>query len=180
MMEIPAGFTQIGEIGKPHHLQGGVVIYSEWDLLELNDTEPVFLFLEGAPVPFYFAEGEAPRRRSTTSYLARFDYVDSKEQAERLTGAALLLEDHLLPEEEEEEEDEPGLEDLVGFRVTDILSGADGEVTDVADYSGNIVLTVEIFSKEILLPWADRYIKEVLEEEQLLHVEIPSELIELY
>lgn len=168
--------VKIGEVGKPHHLQGALVVHTEEDLLGLQPTEPVFLLLEGAPVPFYFSENGI-RRRNSSSFIVKFDFVDSKEQAERLTGSELLYPEELLEDVEDEEFD---LYDLIGFDALDLFSQTTGKVTDVVDYSGNIVLTIQIFSKEILLPLAEHYVKEILPEENIIHVEIPEDLKELY
>ena len=54
-----------------------------------------------------------------------------------------------------------------------------GEVADVADYSGNVVLTVSIMNKEILLPLSENYICEIDFEHSRLLVQIPRELVEL-
>ena len=167
---------KIGEVGKPHHLQGALIVYTEEDLLGLPLTEPVFLLLEGAPVPFYFSR-EGITQRSAASYIVKFDFVDSKEQAERLTGSALLIDKQYLAEEEELSFE---FSDLTGFSVVDLLTREKGEVTDVANYSGNVVLTIQLDSKEVLIPLSEVYVKEILTEEHLLHVEIPDDLRELY
>ncbi|KIO44345.1 MULTISPECIES: ribosome maturation factor RimM [Sanguibacteroides] len=169
---------KIGEVGKTHSLQGAVVVYSDNDLLEQYKEEPVFILLEGAPVPFFVAK-DGLMKRNHSSYIIKFDYVDSKAQADRLTGKELLMDKDLVGEEEEE--DLPfELSELIGFSVQDILTRESGEVVDVANYSGNMLLSIRIFSKEILLPLSERYVKEISENEQLLRVEIPEEIKELY
>lgn len=77
-----------------------------------------------------------------------------------MLGNDILLEKKLL-KEEEEEEGEFDIFDLNGFDVEDVLSGETGKITDVADYSGNVVFSIDIFGKEILLPLSENYIKEV-------------------
>ncbi|WP_294140320.1 ribosome maturation factor RimM [uncultured Sanguibacteroides sp.] len=168
---------KIGEVGKAHNLQGAVVVYSDNDLLEQYREEPVFILLEGAPVPFFIAK-DGLMTRNHSSYIVKFDYVDSKAQADRLAGRDLLMDKDLVGEEEEDLPFE--LSELIGFSVLDILTQESGEVVDVANYSGNMLLSVRIFSKEILLPLSERYVKEILENEQLLRVEIPEEIKELY
>ena len=66
--------------------------------------KPVFLLLEGAPVPFFIAE-DGLTERNHTSYIVQFDGVGSQEQAERLLGAEVLLEQSLFEEEEWEDEE---------------------------------------------------------------------------
>ena len=46
---------KVGEVAKTHNLQGEVVITTDSDLLEKYADEPVFLLLDGAPVPFFIA-----------------------------------------------------------------------------------------------------------------------------
>ena len=155
--------VKIGEIGKTHNLQGALVVYTDNDLLEQYMDEPVFILLEGAPVPFYIAE-DGLTERNHSSYIVKFDFVDSKEQADRLVGCDLLMDKYLL---EEEDELPFELSDLIGYSVSDELTG-------------NVVLTIKIFSKEILLPVSDEYVLGISHDEKKLHVNIPEEIKELY
>lgn len=168
---------KIGEISKTHGLQGAVVVTTDSDCLERYEDKPVFLLLEGAPVPFFIAP-DGLTERNHTSYIVQFDYVNTQQQAERLIGAEVLLEKSLLDEDEWEEE-EGDIFDLIDFTVTDLVSGATGKVLDVADYSGNIVLTLDILGKEILLPLSEIYLSSVDWENASLQVTIPEELAEL-
>ena len=149
--------VKIGEIGKTHNLQGALVVYTDNDLLEQYMDEPVFIFLEGAPVPFYIAE-DGLTERNHSSYIVKFDFVDSKEQADRLVE----------------------LSDLIGYSVLDELTGETGVVEQVDNYSGNVVLTIKIFSKEILLPVSDEYVLDISHDEKRMHVNISEEIKELY
>ncbi len=167
---------KIGEVTKTHHLDVSVIISTNSNLLEKYADKPVFLQLDGAPVPFFISEnGLNPRNH--TSYIVKFDYVDTLAQAERLTGCDVLLEKTLLEGEEEEMEED--IYCLIGFQVKDRVSSAEGEVTDVADYSGNIVLTLAISGKEVLLPFSGHYITDVDMKHHRLEVQIPPELTEL-
>ena len=154
---------KVGEVAKTHNLQGEVVITTDSDLLEKYADEPVFLLLDGAPVPFF---------------IVKFDYVDTLAQAGRLVGCEVLFEKELL-EGQEPEESGYDIFELIGFEVKDQVSEETGEVADVADYSGNVVLTVSIMNKEILLPLSENYICEIDFEHSRLLVQIPRELVEL-
>lgn len=169
--------VKIGEVSKTHHLQGAVVITTDSDLLERYADEPVFLLLEGAPVPF-FISGDGLVCRNHTSYIVKFDYVDSLRQAERLVGAEVMLEKARLKENETKEADFD-ISGLVGFQAEDTLSGTKGEVTDAADYSGNPVLTLSIFGKEVLLPFSEAYVSGMDAEHRVIRVTIPAELVDL-
>ncbi len=165
----------VGKVQKTHNLHGEVVIASDTDLLEEYADEPVFLLLEGAPVPFFISE-DGISVRNHHSYIVKFDLVDSQEEAEQLVGAEVLV----LGDSLDMAPVEPDVFALTGFAVTDERSGEQGMVTDVADYSGNIVLTISISGKEILLPLAEEYLKQINREEKKLVVFIPSEIADLY
>ena len=170
---------QVGEITKTHNLQGAVIVSSDSDLLERYADEPVFLLLEGAPVPFFIAE-DGLTVRNHSSYIVKFDYVDSLSKAERLVGCEVLLERELLEEDVDEDLDyDYDVFDLVDCEVEDEVSGAAGKILDVADYSGNDILTVSIFDKEVLLPLSDTYVLDVDFEQNRVLVHIPEELAEL-
>ncbi len=169
--------VKIGEVTKTHNLQGEVVVTTDSDLLEKYADEPVFIQMDGAPVPFFIAD-EGLTVRNHTSYIVKFDFVDNLEQAERLTGCEVLLEKALLDEEDVEAFDYD-ISELSGFVAVDEVSGESGVVTEVANYSGNVVLTLQILGKEILLPLSERYVREVSFENSKLLVNIPSELVEL-
>lgn len=163
---------KIGEVSKTHHLQGAVIISTDSDLLEQYAEKPVFLLLEGAPVPFFIAE-EGLTVRNHSSYIVKFDYVDSLAQAERLVGCEVWLEKSQLEEDSEAFRD---VFDLIDFQVQDECSGESGQVADVVDYSGNVLLTIAISGKEVLLPLSETYIRELDWENGIVYVHIPEEL----
>ena len=106
-----------------------------------------------------------------------FILLDSKEQADRLVGCDLLMDKYLL----EEEENLPfELSELIGYSVVDEATGETGTIMEVDNYSGNVVLSIKIFSKEILLPVSDEYVTEILHDKRMMHVNIPEEIKELY
>lgn len=168
----------IGEIAKTHGLQGNVIVTADTDLLERYADEPVFILLDGAPVPFFISE-DGLSVRNHKSYIVKFDYVDTKEQAERLTGCEVMIEKSLLDEEDGVWADYDIFQ-LNGFEVEDQATNERGKVVDVADYSGNVVMTIEIFGKEILLPFSEIYVLEVNPDTNKLRVSIPQDIIDLY
>lgn len=170
--------VSIGKIGKIHGLGGQVVMLSDNDLPEQYSDEPVFVLLDGAPVPFFIAPGGL-NRRNDYSYIVKFDDVDTPSQAARLVGNEVLVEKSSFRENPQMETD-IGLSDLSGFLVKDLISGEQGKVTDVVDYSGNVVFTIAIFGKEILLPFSENYIKEIIIEDKKILVAIPRDIIDLY
>ena len=167
---------RIGSVSKAHGLRGAVVVVADSNLIERYADKPVFLLLEGTPVPFFIAEGGLATRNHV-SYIVKFDYVDTLAGAERLVGCDVFLEKKVLFEEGGEEEYD--VFELNGFVVKDELSGEEGEVVDVLDNAGNVMLVVSIFGKEVLLPFSEVYILEVDWEEGKIAASIPAELVDL-
>jgi 16S rRNA processing protein RimM len=54
-----------------------------------------------------------------------------------------------------------------------------GSVEDVVDYAGNIVFTIQINGKEVLLPLSDDIVLDVDDENGILYVSITEELYNL-
>lgn len=168
---------KVGVVSKTHNLQGAVIITTENDLLEQYVDEPVFLLLEGAPVPFFIADSGLIERNHT-SYIVKFDYIDSLISAERLVGSEVLLEKRVL-EHDAVDVQEDDVFGLIDFEVLDENTKQSGVVVDVADYSGNVILTINLTGKEILLPLSETFVQKVDFEAKRIWVHIPTELIDL-
>ena len=171
---------KVGVISKTHHLQGAVIITTENNLLERYSNEPVFLLLDGAPVPFFISdEGEDIRQRNHNSFIVKFDYVDTIDKAESLLGAEVLINNPLIEEDEEFEDEEFDIYDFIDFKVEDKNLKSEGLVIDVADYSGNIILTIDIDNNEVLLPLGEDFILEIDYDNSKLITNIPEGLLNL-
>ena len=168
--------TAIGTITKIHGLRGNVVVQCEDFLLEDFEGEPVFLLLDGGPVPFFITP-ESVRTRGGSSYLLHFDDVDTEKEALELVGATVMIDSSLL--DDEEEFDESDFYRFVDYKSCDVNSGEIGVVTDVTDYSGNIVFTIVVKGKEVLLPLSDEFILDVDDENRILYVAVTEDLYNL-
>ena len=115
----------VGTITKTHGLQGNVIITTDTDLLERYADEPVFILLDGAPVPFFIPE-DGLSVRNHKSYIVKFDYVETHAQAERLVGNEVMIEKRLLDEEGSRMESAPHPKQKLFVR----LSG-EAEVFDI-------------------------------------------------
>ncbi len=164
--------TLIGKITKTHGLNGNLVLRAEDSTIEDFREEPVFLLLEGRPVPFFITpDSLTPHGKS--NYILHFDGIDSEEVASRFVGVELFVESALL------ESDTMENRVLLNYRVEDENSNKSGVVTDISDYSGNILLTLDIEGREVLLPLVEHYVSEIDSEAKIIHVNIPDELFRL-
>ena len=108
---------------------------------DIDLQEPVFIYFDGLPVPFYF---ESFNQRGTQRALVRLTGVRSLKDADELAGQAVYA-DYF---EEETEED------LTGWTVKTPEGETVGTVTDYEDIPGNTCLWVKRPSgEEVLLPF---------------------------
>ncbi|MBO4634085.1 MAG: PRC-barrel domain-containing protein [Bacteroidales bacterium] len=135
---------------------------------DVDLQEPVFIYFDGLPVPFYF---ESFTRRGNNRALVRLTGVHSLKDADELAGLAVWA-DYF---EEEEEED------LSGWTVVDAASGTTvGTVTDYEDIPGNTCLWVRRPNgSEVLIPFHEELVTALDEESGTLTLSIPDGILDL-
>ena len=140
-----------------------VLSRSSEDPQDLKSQEPVFIEFDGLPVPFFIESVTAKGGR----LLVKFEDVDSLAEAEELVGREIGFSDS-----DETEEDT-----LIGLRVRDARTRRIvGEIVDMNDYAGNLLVTVDTQRGEVLLPLHEDLIAEV--DEEVITLEIPEGLLE--
>ena len=133
------------------------------DPRDLESEEPVFIEFDGLPVPFFIESVTAKGGR----LLVKFEDVDSLAEAEELVGREIGFSDS-----DETEEDT-----LIGLRVRDARTRRIvGEIVDMNDYAGNLLVTVDTQRGEVLLPLHEDLIAEV--DDEVITLEIPEGLLE--
>ena len=131
--------------------------------------------VDGGLVPFFITE-EGINFRTPTSLSLAFDDIDTAEKVRPYCGCKIYLPSGADPLQESGTE----LNVLVGYNVFDRERGNLGEIIRVDDFSGNIVLTIEHGTKEIMVPLSEDLIVEYREEEKEIYLDCPEGLIDLY
>lgn len=163
----------LGTISRSHGLKGAfkVNVYAK-GVPELEEGEPVFIRLQGGPVPFFVEECSMS---SAEKMVLKVEDVNSLEAADKLAGSEILLEasrfDDSAPDTSEE---------LLGFTVNDAEKGNIGTVSGFMDSPQHPILEVAFEDKTILIPWVEEIIKEVEVEKKVVSIEAPDGLIDLY
>ncbi len=168
----------VGRIVKSYGTEGEVMIAFQegvTDLLKRN--EPVWLFYDGLPVPFYIQslQGKGPRKA-----IVRLEDIDTLADAEEAAGKEVWLDPTDYPELSETDthiltEDGLTLEDLVGFALLDQDGRSAGTIADIQDYSGNICL--ELSGSGALVPFHDDLIIDIDIEKKTLTMSISEGLL---
>ncbi len=173
---IKEDFFPIGYIAKPHGLRGEMIIETEEGFEDvLVKSDYLLVEIEGGLVPFFVSK-DGINFRTPTSIALTFDDLDSADKVRPLCGCKIFL--HKDDSQKQVASDE--LNELIGFTVFDQERGKLGEIIWVDDFSGNVVLTIQYGSHEILIPLSDELITKYDEEKKEIYLECPDGLVDLY
>lgn len=170
----PESLTVFGHVMRPHGLRGALKVRLHGGITpQIEIDEPVFILLQGGPVPF-FSEDRVDASRDTI--VLKLEGIDTVDAAEALTGKQVLVDPSRITDEEP-----TGLHALIGFTVSDQKLGDLGTVTDVMEMQMQSVLEVEHHSgKQILIPAVEHILHSIDMEGKCLNVETPDGLVDIY
>ena len=171
---------QIAQVLKSNGTDGELVMgFREIAPEDINLNEPVFIFFDGLPVPFFI---ESFTKRGNTKALVRLTDICSMEDVEEIAGKAVYIEEDNLPEMSLEED---GYAALIGWMVLTPEDASDmdsdlyeiGEITDFIDIPNNPCIEVETENGAVMIPLHEDLILSVDPENQEIIMQIPAGLI---
>lgn len=171
----PEEVYKIGKIGKPHGVKGEVTLLFSDDVFDRTDADCLVLLIDGILVPFFFEEY---RFKTDESAIVKFCDIDTKEQAQELTGCDVFFPQKL----SDKDENELTWNDFEGFDVKDEDDGGRllGTITHVDDSTINILINVRTpDGKDILIPASEEFIKDISTEKREIEVSLPEGLLGL-
>ena len=162
---------QIARVLKSNGTEGGILAgFRGISPEELEIGEPVFIYFDGLPVPF-FITGLTPR--GTSKAIITFDGVNCLKDSEELVGKDIFIDGDLL--ENASGDDSP--EALVGWTVLDERGGKLGEISGFEDIPGNPCIYIRRPSgEEILAPLHEDFILALDPDERCITLELPAGL----
>lgn len=135
---------------------------------DIDIKEPVFIYFDGLPVPFFI---ESFAARGTNKALVRLTDVRDIKDAEELTGKAVYMKD------EGDASDEDSLEGLVGWTVMDSCHNEIGIISDFYDIPGNPCIEVGTISGTVMIPLHEDLVISFDEDNKILEMTVPDGLI---
>ena len=149
MNNIPQNLDPLGEIIKPHGINGELKVFLYNDK---SDT-----LKKGVKVWFnindcYRNYSLYSIRGSTKNIIIKLDQLDNINQTKELINQKILVSRNDFIELGSKSF---YLNDLIGFKVFDIKNDECGKIIDVLSFSGNDVLLVDYKNKEIMIPIVD-------------------------
>ena len=157
---------QIAKVLKSNGTDGGLLMgFRDIDLDDFSTEEPVFIYFDGLPVPFFI---ESLTRCGNAKAIVRLNDINCLKDAEEIVGQAVWA------EFEDEEDDEDDLSMLVGWT----LLGA-GVITDFIDIPANPCLEVETKKGAVLVPLHEDLIISMDPDRKEIEMDIPDGLLDL-
>jgi 16S rRNA processing protein RimM len=167
--------VKVGYVQKPHGIHGELVIRFQEEFYETLEENPaIFLEIDNLLVPFFISD-EGLRFKSGESVITQLDWVDSDKKAKDLCGLSVYVD----REDVIEFEDEMSPHALIGYQLFDQTLGPIGLITEVNDFSGNILLSVVYQGKDALVPLNDDLIVRLDEDLHEIELRIPVGLFDL-
>jgi 16S rRNA processing protein RimM len=175
-MQIDRDLKLLGVFLKTHGVEGQLILklffFAEE---ELEKGEPVFVEIDGIPVPFFISDF---RFLSDHTALVKLDEKDSSEEASEFVNCRVFVEREMpfLPEEADDQK----YDRLRGFRVVDDKSGDTGTLQEIVIYPENPVMRIDRGGSEILVPFHDDIVRKIDYESCIITISAPEGLIDLF
>ncbi len=164
-MNFRNGFP-IGYISKSHGFKGQVKLgFFEEEYKELLIIKG-FLFLEidGKGVPFLIEDIDAG------GAVVKLEDVDDEVSARKICGLKMISFESGLKDKENP---------LVGYELQNQKQEGVGEIVEVQDLNGSIVLLVIKEGKEYLIPFHEELVLEIDSEKRVIVLSIPGGLLDI-
>jgi 16S rRNA processing protein RimM len=164
--------TKIGFINKLQGYKGEVQCIIERGYVEdYQEEEFLFVMMDGIAVPWAVEEIKDKRGAA----VIKFEHVNDEEYAKRFIDAEVFVE-----KRNKKSIEEPNWEDLTGYEVIDKARGSLGIIKSIEEYPQQLIATVIIKEKEVLIPLNEDFLEKVDDDSKKLFLNLPEGLIDLY
>lgn len=165
----------VGKIVKKYSFKGELLVKLDTDDPELFlQMESVFVEQHKNLIPFFI---DYSSLHKSSLLRVKFEEVDDEPTADALIGKELYLPLQLLPELSG---NQFYYHQIIGFAVVDKVKGAIGTVSGVNDQTAQHLLEIDKEGTQILIPINDQIIHKVDRDNNILHIQAPEGLIDLY
>lgn len=157
---------KIGKVQRGSGSEGELLVsFSAVAPEDIDLKEPVYIFFEGTPVPFFFGSFH---KKGNSRAVVSMTGVRSLRDAEELRGCDLWA-DYF------EDEDGP---DFTGWTLEDGTGARVGTIAGVEPIPGNPCLIVNTKNGQTLVPLAEELVLGVDEESETLRMSVPEGLLD--
>ena len=165
---------ELGTITKCHGVRGQILLrLSNLSFEDIKELEPVFIEIDGLPVPFFISSYE---QRSNDTLVLSIDDVNKEEDTRELINCRVYVHSSQIAYIEDLL---PQTDLLVGYTVIDIHLGKLGVIDEILDFESNTLLKILNEKKEILLPLHEDFVQEVDTANNILRVNAPEGIMDI-
>ncbi len=165
----------LGKIVAKFSFKGEVLIKLDTDEPETyTEMESVLVEYNDNLVPFFI---ERSYLHKSTLLRAKFEDLDTEEDAEDMIGTDVYLPLSMLPVLPE---DKFYFHEIIGFDVIDAEHGNIGKVISINDTTSQALFEIDKDGKQILIPMNDEFIQKVDKKNKQIRVITPEGLVDLY
>ncbi len=170
--------TAVARISKSYGVNGEVVLklYDTFPS-EVNFEEPLFVEIDKLRVPL-FLSSFATRGRDKA--VAVFCDLESELRMSEFIGMELYMYDDSIEVDDEDDDEEVYFEDLVGYKMFDVVSHRMGRILSHLDYENNPIFVVDVEGVEVMVPANDDIIADIYIDANVVEAEVPDGLYEFY
>lgn len=169
MPEAGHNLLRIAQVLKSNGTDGELVLgFRDIAPEDIDLKEPVFIFFDGLPVPFFI---ESFSTRGTNKALAHLTDIRCIKDADELTGKAVYIND------EAGDSADGNLDGLVGWTVMDSSHNEIGIISDFYDIPGNPCIEVGTTSGTVMIPLHEDLVISFDEDNKILEMTIPDGLM---
>ena len=167
-MSADRNLIRIGQVLKTNGTEGEVVMgFRDIDPVDIDLEEPVFIRLDGTPVPFFI---ESFTRRGTGKALVRLTGIGNLADAEEIAGKAVYIPD-------DPDTGINGFSSIIGWSLYDSNHNEVGIISDFFDIPGNPCIEAGTVSGTVLIPLHEDLVISIDEENKILTMTIPEGLV---
>ncbi len=159
---------------KPHGLNGYISIKLISGFLQeiLIKDKPVFLYIQGIPVPFCLED-----KKQAGAYIAiKLKLVKNNEDAQKYQNCNV----YIFESELEQSNSDSDNFDLIDYAVYDKNHGFIGNIINFIDIPNNPVIETQFDDKTITLPYNDKFIININHNNKSINISTPKGLIDIY
>jgi len=168
-------FIQIGKITGTHGLNGNVTVFHHLGKLSgLKNLKHIFIELKRESyIPFFTEQVKIDNEQEL---FVKLEEVDTMEAAKSLSGKQVFL------STEQYEKLNPKEADInfIGFEVWDQEAGKLGKVEDLLETPGQLLASISVNGKEVIVPLNDQTIISVDIPTKQLKLQLPEGLLDVY
>lgn len=161
---------KIAQVLKSNGTDGELVIgFRDIAPEDIDLEEPVFIFYDGLPVPFFI---DSFTRRGNNKALVHLTDITTLADAEEAAGKSIYMK-----ADNPERFDEEDLSTLIGWTLFDENHNEVGIISDFFDIPGNPCIEVGTISGTVMIPLHEDLIISVDEDNRILTMIIPDGLV---